>query len=227
MEALAALMATGSVMTATLMQEAAASDARPTEAQDSRAMLIAATKTIMQNMGLTESASLTNAAIMAEVAGQLGHFGKLVAAQQLASLKTRTASPEDPAAADPVAPTAAAAHPPDQAATTALTRASSGVPHTNADAAKLGGHLVPESELAKGSGVEIHPSYALLKVDGVMRGSGGRKLVLCNGKLVSEGRSVTVDLNGTNFTWRLEAVRDGVPVWRRLARAGSDGFLAL
>ena len=58
MEALAALMATGSVSTAALMQDAAASSGGRTEAQDSRAMLIAATKSIMQNMGLAEGPSL-------------------------------------------------------------------------------------------------------------------------------------------------------------------------
>ncbi|MBT3296122.1 MAG: hypothetical protein HN919_02040 [Verrucomicrobia bacterium] len=230
MEALAALMATGSVTTAALMQDAAASDGRRTEAQDSRAMLIAATKSIMQNMGVIEGASLTNAAIVDEVAGQLGHFGKLVAAKQLASLQAPVAPvapPKDITTAEPGAPTVAEAHPPPvQVATTTVTRASSGV-RGNADVARLGGSLVPESKLAPGSGVEVHPSYALLKVDGVMRGAGGRKMILCNGKIISEGRSVTVDLNGTNFTWRLEAVRNGVPVWRRLARTGSDGVLAL
>ncbi|NQU41373.1 MAG: hypothetical protein HQ523_15610 [Lentisphaerae bacterium] len=89
-----------------------------------------------------------------------------------------------------------------------------------------GTRLIPEGQVTLASGESADPSYELLNVAGIMTGANGRKMVLCNDQIISVGRSVTVNHEGTNFTWRLMAVTNGAPVWRRLVGAEKRAVLA-
>lgn len=59
----------------------------------------------------------------------------------------------------------------------------------------------------------VHPSYRLLTMKGRMSASGGRQAVICNGRVVTQGATVTVDHDGKAWTWRLVSIGDRYAVW--------------
>jgi hypothetical protein len=58
-----------------------------------------------------------------------------------------------------------------------------------------------------------HPSWRLLKLKGRISSGAGQQAVLCNGKVVTEGSSVTVSLDQQSWTWRLDSIGARFAEW--------------
>lgn len=72
---------------------------------------------------------------------------------------------------------------------------------------------------------KVHGSYRLLKQKGRIS-SGGNQAVLCNGKVVSVGASVTVEYEGQSWTWQLESIGERYAVWSRCESAETESVIA-